>query len=121
MKSSLYYTNQLPPPLPPKPKKCADFLELRYFCMLLGILIFTEEAFQIGQKVNYCRSAVIEEDDNVDWFVYRDLPVVLALRIPALIAAASLINGVRKVSSTTKQIYTTSNLYKNWCDEWLMN
>lgn len=87
-----YYQDQTP-----RRKKFSDLLELRFLCLIIGILILVEEAIQIGQKVNHCRSAIVLEDDDADWLLYRDLPIILALRIPALIAAAFLINGVRKV------------------------
>lgn len=82
----------------PKKRACSGLLELRFLCAIIGVLILVEESFHIGQKINSCRSAVIFENDDADWRVYRDLPIILALRIPALIAAACLVVGVRKVS-----------------------
>lgn len=82
---------------PPVKRTCAGILELRCLCLLIGLVIVVEESFQIGQKINTCRSAVIFESDDANWRVYRDLPIILALRIPALITAIFLVVGVRKV------------------------
>lgn len=93
-----------------------DVITLRHFCIALGSLICLEEGFHIGQKLNSCKASSNFDDDESEWCTYRDLPIILALRIPAIIAAALLVVGAKKVSirDREKSVYANeTNSAKN--------
>lgn len=79
-------------------------ITLRHLCMVIGSLILFEEGWQIGKKINHCSSAVNFEDEEADWCLYRDLPIILALRVPAFLAAAILVYGVKWVNRSSSAL-----------------
>lgn len=81
----------------PIPKHWTEYLNLQYFCILVGSLIVLEESMHIGHKVNDLKASLNFEDNEADFISYRDFPIILSLRIPGLIAAVFLVFGARKV------------------------
>uniref|UniRef100_A0A336L087 CSON001469 protein n=1 Tax=Culicoides sonorensis TaxID=179676 RepID=A0A336L087_CULSO len=100
--SESYYIRPYDDPLP-KPWK--SYFTLQNFCIFIGMLFLFEESFQIGQKINHLQSSLHVEDEEADFMSYRDLPIVLSLRIPALIAAVFLLFGARKAKSTLIAVF----------------
>lgn len=93
-----YDQEQIRPYDDPLPKPWKSYFTLQYFCICIGMIFFADESFQIGQKLNHVLSSQHLENDEADFMAYRDLPIVLSLRIPALIAALFLMFGARKVN-----------------------
>lgn len=97
-----YDRDQIRPYDDPLPKPWKSYCTLQYFCIFIGMLFFAEEAFQIGQKINHVQSSQHLENEDSDFMSYRDMPIVLSLRIPALIASIFLMFGARKVRFSLK-------------------
>lgn len=92
-----YDRDQISPYDDSLPKSWKSYCTLQYSCIVVGILFLADESFQIGQKINHVLSSQHLENKEADFMSYRDLPIVLSLRIPALIAALFLMLGARKV------------------------